>query len=203
MYTGSWLFIFILDTRSLWLTSVLLLWWFPLNWMCSAFVSSSILWKSRGTRDFIVSVSVAFGFIITFVVYIRIYLTIQRHKNQIYSLQVQVVAQSNDMKKFAVLVKSILGMFYAYLVFLICYLPFFICTAFVGIYGSSVLLKKSFLFPLTLMLLNSSLNPVIYFWKMRHIRHAIMEMLRNISQRRNRLPRLIHIQSTSVVHVEN
>ena len=93
--------------------------------MCSAFVSSSILWKSRGTRDFIVSVSVAFGFIITFVVYIRIYLTIQRHKNQIYSLQVQEVAQSNDMKKFAVLVKSILGMFYAYLVFLICYLPFF------------------------------------------------------------------------------
>ena len=171
--------------------------------MCSAFVSSSILWKSRGTRDFIVSVSVAFGFIITFVVYIRIYLTIQRHKNQIYSLQVQEVAQSNDMKKFAVLVKSILGMFYAYLVFLICYFPFFICTAFVGIYGSSVLLKKSFLFPLTLMLLNSSLNPVIYFWKMRHIRHAIMEMLRNISQRRNRLPRLIHIQSTSVVHVEN
>ena len=171
--------------------------------MCSAFVSSSILWKSRGTWDFIVSVSVAFGFIITFVVYIRIYLTIQRHKNQIYSLQVQEVAQSNDMKKFAVLVKSILGMFYAYLVFLICYLPFFICTAFVGIYGSSVLLKKSFLFPLTLMLLNSSLNPVIYFWKMRHIRHAIMEMLRNISQRRNRLPRLIHIQSTSVVHVEN
>ena len=169
--------------------------------MCSAFVSSSILWKSRGTRDFIVSVSVAFGFIITFVVYIRIYLTIQRQKNQIYSLQVQEVAQSNDMKKFAVLVKSILGMFYAYLVFLICY--FFICTAFVGIYGSSVLLKKSFLFPLTLMLLNSSLNPAIYFWKMRHIRHAIMEMLRNISQRRNRLPRLIHIQSTSVVHVEN
>ena len=171
--------------------------------MCSAFVSSSILWKSRGTQDFIVSVSVAFGFIITFVVYIRIYLTIRRHKNQIYSLQVQEVAQSNDMKKFAFLVKSILGMFYAYLVFLICYFPFFICTAFFGIYGSSVLLKKSFLFSLTLMLLNSSLNPVIYFWKMRHIRHAIMEMLRNISQRRNRLPPLIHIQSTSVVQVEN
>ena len=131
--------------------------------MCSAFVSSSILWKSCGTRDFIVSVSVAFGFIITFVMYIRIYLTIRRHKNQIYSLQVQEVAQSNDMKKFAVLVKSTLSMFYAYLVFLICYLPFFICTAFVGIYGSSVLLKNFFLFSLTHMLLNSSLNPVIYF----------------------------------------
>ena len=129
--------------------------------MCSAIVSSSILWKSRGTRDFIVSVSVAFGFIITFVVYIRIYLTIRRHKNQIYSLQVQEVAQSNDMKKFAVLVKSTLGMFYAYLVFLICYLPFFICTAFVGIYGSSILLKKSFLFYLTPMLLNPKLTPML------------------------------------------
>ena len=33
---------------------------------------------------------------------------------------------------------------------------------------------------ITMMLLNSSLNPVVYCWKMRHIRHAILDTLRNV-----------------------
>ena len=33
---------------------------------------------------------------------------------------------------------------------------------------------------ITLLFLNSSLNPVIYYWKMRHIRHAVMDILRNV-----------------------
>ena len=33
---------------------------------------------------------------------------------------------------------------------------------------------------LTLMFLNSSLNPLIYSWKMRHIRRAILTILQNI-----------------------
>ncbi len=34
---------------------------------------------------------------------------------------------------------------------------------------------------MTLAYLNSSLNPVIYCWKMRNIHHAIIDILRNIS----------------------
>ncbi|KAL9957515.1 hypothetical protein ACROYT_G039154 [Oculina patagonica] len=41
------------------------------------------------------------------------------------------------------------------------------------------------LYTLTLMFLNSSLNPVIYCWKMRHIRQAIMGILRTTFPRRN------------------
>ena len=33
---------------------------------------------------------------------------------------------------------------------------------------------------LTLMFLHSSLNPLIYSWKMRHIRRAILTILQNI-----------------------
>ena len=33
-----------------------------------------------------------------------------------------------------------------------------------------------------IMLLNSSLNPVIYYWRMRHIRRAIMDIGRNINR---------------------
>ena len=95
-------------------------------------------------------------------------------------------AQSEEIKNFTLLIKSIVGIFYAYLVFLICYLPYFICMAVIRICGSSIVLKKLYLFSLTLMYLNSSLNPIIYCWKMRHIQHAIMDILRKMSWEGNR-----------------
>ena len=75
-------------------------------------------------------------------VYIRIFLTIQRHKNEIQSMQIRNEAQSEEIKNFTLLIKSIVGIFYAYLVFLICYLPYFICMAVIRICGSSIVLKK-------------------------------------------------------------
>ena len=95
------------------------------KWLCSAFVSLITLWGLPGTRDLIGSVVAAFGFIITFLVYIRIYFTVRRHKNQIHSMQVREVAHSDEIKNFIVLIKSTVSLFYVYLLFLICYLPFF------------------------------------------------------------------------------
>ena len=136
-------------------------------------------------------------------VYIRIYLTVRRHKNQIHSMQIRDETQSEELKSFIVLIKSTVGIFYVYLVFLICYLPFLICMAVIPIYGSSIVLKKLFLFSLTLMYLNSSLNPVVYCWKMKHIRHAIIEILRKMSWISNRPFRINYNQSSSVVHIDN
>ena len=172
-------------------------------WVYSAFVSLMILWGLLSTRDLINSVIGAFSFIITFVVYIRIYLTVRRHKNQIHSMQIRDETQSEELKSFIVLIKSTVGIFYVYLVFLICYLPYLICMAVIRIYGSSIVLKKLFLFSLTLMYLNSSLNPVIYCWKMKHIRHAIINILRKMSWISNRPFRINYNQSSSVVHIDN
>ena len=172
-------------------------------WVHSAFVSLMILWGLLSTRDLINTVIGAFSLIITFVVYIRIYLTVRRHKNQIRSMQIRDETQSEELKSFIVLIKSTVGIFYVYLVFLICYLPFLICMAVIPIYGSSIVLKKLFLFSLTLMYLNSSLNPVVYCWKMKHIRHAIIDILRKMSWISNRPFRINYNQSSSVVHIDN
>ena len=172
-------------------------------WVHSAFVSLMILWGPLSTRDLINSVIGAFSFIITFVVYIRIYQTVRRHKNHIHSMQIRDEAQSEEIKNLTVLIKSIVGIFYVYLVFLICYLPFLICMAVIPIYGSSIVLKKLFLFSLTLMYLNSSLNPVVYCWKMKHIRHAIIDILRKMPWISNWPFRIIYNRSSSVVHIDN
>ena len=111
-------------------------------WVYSAFLSLIILWELLSTRDLIRTTSAAFGFIITLVVYIRIYQTVRRHKNHIQSMQIRDEAQSEEIKNLTVLIKSTVGIFYVYLVYLICYLPFTICMAVIQIYGSNIALKK-------------------------------------------------------------
>ena len=173
------------------------------KWLYSAFISFMIFWVLPGTRQLINSVAVALGFIVTLVVYIRIYLTVRRHKNQIHSMQVQEVAHSDEIKNLIIIIKSTVSLFYVYLLLLICYLPFFICSAVIRMYGSSIALKQFFLYSLTLIYLNSSLNPVIYCWKMRHVRHAIMNILRKMSWKRNWPLRINYNRASSVVHVDN
>ena len=172
-------------------------------WTVSTFLSFFILWGTISLRDFIVSATAAIGFTLMFVVYIRMYLIIRRHKNQIRSMLVQDVPQAAEMTNFAGLIKSTVGVFYVCLVFLACYLPYLICIAVIKINGTSTTLKKFHLFALTVVFLNSSLNPVIYCWKMRHIQHAIMEILRSMSWRRRQPSRLHYDRSLSFVHVDN
>ena len=173
------------------------------KWLCSAFFSLITLWGLTGAQEIIESVLAAFGFIVTFVVYIKIYLTVRRHKNQIHSMQVQEVTHSDEIKNFIVLMKSTVSIFYVYLVFLICYLPFFLCSAVIRIYGSSIASKKFFLYSMSLVYLNSSLNPVIYCWRMRHVRRTIMDKLPKIPWNSNRPLRINHNPSSSVVQVDN
>ena len=154
-------------------------------WVLSAFLSVMPLWALPGIHILIsICISIVLGIVVSFLlttlVYIRIYLAVRRYKNQIQVLQVQQITQTAEMANFASLVKSVVGIFYVYLVFLVCYFPFFVSLAATKIYGPSIALKKLNLFSSTLVFLNSSLNPVIYCWKMKHIRHAIMDILRNI-----------------------
>ena len=111
-------------------------------WVYRVFVSLMILWGLLSTRDLISTIIAAFGFLITFVVYIRTYQTVRRYKNHIQSMQIRDEAQSEEIKNLTVLIKSAVGIFYVYLVFLICNLPFLICMAVIPIYGSSIALKK-------------------------------------------------------------
>ena len=155
-------------------------------WVLSVFLPLAMFWISPDISTLVLSFAGVVGLLVTTVVYIRIYVAVQRHKNQIQTQQVQEGAETGEMANFVSLIKSAVGVFYVYLVFLICYLPFFINLVAFAVKGPSLSLKRFSLFSWTLVYLNSSLNPVIYCWKMRHIRHAIMGILRNIPRFRNR-----------------
>ena len=159
-------------------------------WLFSVGSSVVVAWLLPDMYSRTARILGIFGLVLTTLVYIRIYLTARRHKNQIQALQVQDLGDNNEMASFARLVKSAVGTFYAYLVILVCYLPMLICLVATEINGPSISLKSWYIFSVTLFLLGSSLNPVIYCWKMRHIRHAIIDILRNIPLLRNRASHL-------------
>ena len=154
-------------------------------WVVSGFFSLIPLWAPSDFRALVLSLGTVIGLLLTTLVYIRIYLAVRRHKSQIQVLQGQNATQNGTVANFAKVVKSSLYTYYVYLVFLVCYLPLFISSSAFQIINPSIAWKKVLLFSLTLVFVNSSLNPVIYCWKMRHIRHAVMNILRNVPSHRN------------------
>lgn len=117
--------------------------------------------------------------------YIKIYLAVLYHSKQNKILQLQPTqTRIENMANTAKLRKGAVGPFYAYLVFLACHLPSSCIRIILEKTGYNTVTWQLIKYTHTLVFLNSSLNPLIYSWKMRHIRRAIMDMLRNISPRR-------------------
>ena len=154
-------------------------------WIFCLLTSSMSFYRSRIVSVIFPFIGVACIIATTFI-YWKMYLVLRRHKDQIRALrsqEVQQAAQNEKVVNFARLKKSVVALFYVYLVFLICYFPRFVILAARLIQGPHLTVKKSTIYSWTLVFLNSSLNPVIYCWKMRHIRHAIMKILRHIIRR--------------------
>jgi len=125
-----------------------------------------------------------FCFIITAVVYCSIYFTVKHHRHQIQEQQAQVAQNVQNTESAARQRKSAVNTFYVFLVFLVCNLPGY-CVAVAHLISlPSTALTGLYFYSMTLVFLNSSLNPVIYCLKMRHIRHAMIDVLRNIFPRK-------------------
>ena len=158
------------------------------TWLLSAIISSNVFWDPLFIISQVIGLVIITGcFILVVIVYWRIYIILKRHKNQIEGLQIQEVqqgVQNGDLSNFLKLRKSALGTFYVCIVFLICYLPSYILSfLFLARLLSSISYYKAWPYTTTLFFLNSSLNPIIYCWKMGSIRRTLMDIMRGIVNR--------------------
>ena len=109
---------------------------------------------------------------------VKLYLTLRRHINQI---QVPQVAQNDQGESVQGKRKSATASLYVYLVFIACYLPeICVLITFATISEPKNDLQHLPLYALTLLFLNSTLNSLIYCWKMKRIQHTIVGTLRNL-----------------------
>ena len=157
-------------------------------WLLSASISYIVFWNPLLFSSQVIGLVITtLCLILVVIVYWRIYIVLKRHKNQIEGLQIQEVqqgVQNGDLSNFLKLRKSALGTFYVCIVFLICYLPSYILSfLFLARLLSPISLFEASLYTTTLVFLNSSLNPVIYCWKMGPIRRTLMDIMRGIVNR--------------------
>ena len=151
---------------------------------CSCF---SLFALNSVLENVLVIITATFGAVClttTGLIYCKIYSMVRRHANQIHALQLQPIGQNQneELPNAARLKKTSLATFYVYVVFVVCFLPLICVTAANQIYGESELRLHLLYYSRTLVYLNSSLNPLVYCWKMRNIRQAVISVFRNIFQ---------------------
>ena len=149
-------------------------------WVLSASISAIDIPRQLYNSKIMYAVIFVVCLITTGLLYCKLYAAVRHHTKQIHALQVQQATQNEDMANAARLKKSSLATFYVYFVYLVCYLPLSCYLFAKTVNGETHLLSRLSYFTRTLVFLNSSLNPLIYCWKMRHIRQTVMNILRNI-----------------------
>ena len=156
-----------------------------LTWVFSALLSSICRWITEDLSEFMNITIIVWSLCLIFLTVIscRLYFAVRVHTKQIQALQLKQTALSDEVANASRLRKSAVSSFYVNFVFLVCYLPFY-CSLIRKFFKSEAFVNGQIwqeLFPLsrTLMFMNSCLNPVIYCWRMRDIRHAIKDILRN------------------------
>ena len=151
-------------------------------WILSAILA--LIFSQRRQFDFYISVPIeSVCYLATAFCYLKIYLLVRHHKTEILTQRIQVTQEQIENEANAgKLKKSATSIFYLYLVFVACYVPRMCIMSIISSAGeSTALLIHLRLYTFTLVFLNSSLNPLIYCWKMRHIGKAIMVILRNLA----------------------
>jgi len=152
------------------------------TWVLSAIISSMFdYWNLGDIFQVILGIVSTVCIITTTFFNFKIYVAVRRHTHKIQALQVQQAAQNEEMTNVGRLRKSAVTTVYVYLVFLVCYLPQVSWR--IAAEASESDMPNSDaghgLYVLTLVFLNSSLNPLIYCCKMRVIRHHIINITRS------------------------
>ena len=155
-------------------------------WAFSAFLSLvRKFWVPNDVSYKIVATVEIIWVLTTVLLNYKLYIAVQHHIHQIQALQVQQAKHNEEMSNATMIRKAAVGTFYIYLVFLICWVPDICIHVVIATSKNSTLITHLHHYAATLAYLNSSLNPLIYCWKMRHIRLAIIDILRKIFSSHN------------------
>ena len=145
-------------------------------WVFSAVCASSWFWNPLINSISLYMVG-ALCLVTTIVAYTKIFFSL-RH-NQIHNhvgqgQPSQTIPLNIDRYR-----KAVYSALWVQVTLVICYLPYVIAVALTPPRGMHLLICLARSFTLTIIHLNSSLNPLLYCWKIREVRQAVKETLRH------------------------
>ena len=149
-------------------------------WIVSILAANSEFWETRVLFGSVCS-CVCICLSISFICYATMYKIMRRHRLQIHS-QIQAFDDRNARNIIISLRKSALNAYVLFIVLMICYCPYLVISI-VYFIGKASELKLGYFLPVTMVFLNSALNPLLYFWRIREIRLAVLRTLRKLVSR--------------------
>lgn len=145
-------------------------------WLTSG-TAASIYILLPNNNDRVSEVLELIGLLVTTVAYFRIYKTVRHHQIQIQSQCQTLNAQAMEALRER---KSAINALIVYIVFLACYVPYLCCTILLMVDKLRVSFLAGYQISLFLILLNSSINPLVYCWRYREIRHISKNIVKDI-----------------------
>ena len=145
-------------------------------WILSIVSTSSYFWDIR-ILVLWGKISVPLCLVVSGISYTKIFVTLRHNHIQVQDRSFQGQLQQTTLLNKARYRKAVSSALWVQLVLAFCYFPYIIAQAVTpqrGIPLSGYLARE---FTKTLIFLNSSLNPLIYFWKMRELRQAVKNTL--------------------------
>ena len=148
-----------------------------ITWLSTFLLSCVIFWNPL-TFVAIIAILIIVYLIISAYFYIKIFQIVRRHQVQIRHQECIWPETPNALElNQKRLNKSAFNTFVFYISTILCYLPRFISVPFNArdpyMHG-----KAAWIFADTLILLNSSINPALYCWRLRNLRAAVVHTLR-------------------------
>ena len=149
-------------------------------WVFMVLLAASRFWIANDSVfNNIATPVIACSLIITFLAYMGVIKYVRRHENQIHDQNASnaenypTSARSLRVKRYK---KSTLTMVYIVGIFVLCYIPFLCVKIVHKIEGYTTSIKTAYLYTTTIVFLNSSLNPMVYCWRITDIRKAVKDM---------------------------
>ena len=143
------------------------------SWIINLAFALTYLWNKRGF--FIGSCVCLLLFLsISSCCYLKIYVSLRRQQAQVHGFQLNPGAIVN-MARYK---KTVFSALWIHLTLVVCYLPYTVATVFSTLRGLTTCNVIVWNITGMMVFLNSSLNPVLYFWKIREVRQAVKETIR-------------------------
>ena len=148
-------------------------------WLFSAAVAMTVFFNLLIARS-IACIVLLLCIVISTFCYMKIYLTLRHHQTQVqdHVHQGQQVGEQIPLN-IARYRKTVSSALWIQMTLLACYFPYGIFVGIIAVTGSpKSSLDIVWAITISLLLLNSSLNPFLYCWKMREVRQAVEETIR-------------------------
>ncbi|XP_022781660.1 trace amine-associated receptor 7b-like [Stylophora pistillata] len=146
-----------------------------------------VIWTQNTTAYYVIGIaSVVISIVIVSLMYFKIYRVVRRHQAQIQSQALVGIAakEASSHLQFARLTKSDVNTFYVCFILFLCFFPYVFTAGLIQMTGPSLIKRIVLQYTGTIAFINSSPNPLVYFWRLPEIRKAIKRSLRCCYSRR-------------------